>query len=142
MEYKGQQFHENCFLCFTCASPIGTKSFIPKENKIFCVPCYEQAYATKCTKCSKVISQGGVSYKNSPYHRECFTCTNCQQSLAGQRFTSREDHPYCSDCFGKLFAKKCFACHKPITGKQKFTKLIFELNSKIISYSLLFSVLS
>lgn len=50
-------------------------------------------------------------------HRECFTCTNCKNSLAGQRFTSRDDHPYCADCFGRLFAKKCFACNKPITGK-------------------------
>jgi hypothetical protein len=116
MEYKGQQFHENCFLCFTCNQAIGNKSFIPKENKIYCVPCYENNFATKCTKCAKVISQGGVTYKNQPFHRECFNCTNCQQSLAGQRFTSREDHPYCSECFGKLFAKKCYACHKPITG--------------------------
>jgi hypothetical protein len=56
MEYKGQQFHENCFLCFTCNTPIGTKSFIPKDNKIYCVPCYENLFATKCTKCTKVIS--------------------------------------------------------------------------------------
>jgi hypothetical protein len=116
MEYKGQQFHENCFLCSSCNSPIGSKSFIPKDSKIFCVPCYEQNFATKCSLCTKVISQGGVTYKNQPFHRECFTCTNCNQSLAGQRFTSRDEHPYCSECFGKLFAKKCYACSKPITG--------------------------
>ncbi len=50
-------------------------------------------------------------------HRECFTCTNCRNSLAGQRFTSRDDQPYCADCFARLYAKKCFACSKPITGK-------------------------
>jgi len=116
MEYKGQQFHENCFLCSSCTTPIGSKSFIPKDSKIYCVPCYEQNFATKCTLCTKVISQGGVTYKNQPFHRECFTCTNCNQSLAGQRFTSRDEHPYCSECFGKLFAKKCYACAKPITG--------------------------
>ena len=54
MEYKGQQFHENCFVCFTCNNPIGTKSFIPKENHIYCVPCYEDQFATKCTRCVKV----------------------------------------------------------------------------------------
>jgi LIM domain len=37
--------------------------------------------------------------------------------LAGQRFTSRDDKPYCADCFGELFAKRCTACTKPITGK-------------------------
>ena len=124
MEYKGQQFHENCFLCSSCTTPIGSKSFIPKDSKIYCVPCYEQNFATKCTLCTKVISQGGVTYKNQPFHRECFTCTNCNQSLAGQRFTSRDEHPYCSECFGKLFAKKCYACAKPITGRQKFARTL------------------
>jgi hypothetical protein len=52
-------------------------------------------------------------------HRECFTCTNCKNSLAGQRFTSRDEQPFCADCFARLFAKKCVSCIKPITGKKK-----------------------
>ena len=66
----------------------------------------------------QVITQGGVTYRNDPWHRECFTCTHCQKSLAGQRFTSRDDKPYCADCFGELFSKRCTACSKPITGTQ------------------------
>lgn len=65
----------------------------------------------------QIITQGGVTYKNEPWHRECFTCTNCSTSLAGQRFTSRDDKPYCAECFGELFAKRCTSCSKPITGK-------------------------
>ncbi|CAF5184845.1 unnamed protein product, partial [Rotaria sp. Silwood1] len=76
--------------------------------------------------CLKVINQGGVTYKNQPWHRECFTCTNCKNSLASQRFTSRDDHPYCADCFGRLFAKKCFACTKPITGVGGTRYISFE----------------
>ena len=64
----------------------------------------------------QVISAGGVTYKNDPYHRDCFTCSNCKKSLAGERFTSKEEKPYCANCFGELFAKKCFQCTKPITG--------------------------
>ena len=67
----------------------------------------------------QVITQGGVTYRNEPWHRECFTCTNCSKSLAGQRFTSRDDKPYCADCFGELFSKRCTACSKPITGMFK-----------------------
>jgi len=116
MEYKTRQWHEKCFVCCTCKNPIGTKSFIPKEHDIYCAKCYEEKFATKCIKCSKVITQGGVTYRNDPWHRECFTCTHCQKSLAGQRFTSRDDKPYCADCFGELFSKRCTACSKPITG--------------------------
>ena len=65
----------------------------------------------------QVITQGGVTYRNEPWHRECFTCTHCVKSLAGQRFTSRDDKPYCAECFGELFSKRCTACSKPITGQ-------------------------
>jgi len=117
MEYKTRQWHEKCFVCCTCVNTIGTKSFIPKENDIYCTGCYEDKYATKCIKCSKVITSGGVTYRGDPYHRECFTCTNCTKTLAGQRFTSRDDLPYCAECFAELFSKRCTACTKPITGK-------------------------
>lgn len=126
MEYKTRQWHEKCFVCCTCKQPIGTKSFIPKEHDIYCAKCYEDKFATKCIKCNKVITQGGVTYRNDPWHRECFTCTHCTKSLAGQRFTSRDDKPYCAECFGELFSKRCTACSKPITGKGGFgnTKFI------------------
>ena len=29
----------------------------------------------------------------------------------------RDDKPYCAECFGELFSKRCTACSKPITGK-------------------------
>merc|ERR1712110_319916 len=109
-------WHEKCFVCCVCNNTIGTKSFIPKENEIYCTACYEDKFATKCIKCNKVITSGGVTYRNDPYHRECFTCTNCDRILAGQRFTSRDDKPFCADCFAQLFSKRCNACSKPITG--------------------------
>ncbi|XP_068141936.1 prickle planar cell polarity protein 3 isoform X3 [Drosophila tropicalis] len=116
MEYKTRQWHENCFCCCVCKMAIGTKSFIPREQEIYCAGCYEEKFATRCIKCNKVITSGGVTYKNEPWHRECFTCTNCNTTLAGQRFTSRDEKPYCAECFGELFAKRCTACVKPITG--------------------------
>ncbi|XP_014235312.1 prickle planar cell polarity protein 3-A isoform X3 [Trichogramma pretiosum] len=116
MEYKTRQWHEKCFCCVVCKTPIGTKSFIPREQEIYCAGCYEDKFATRCIKCNKIITSGGVTYKNEPWHRDCFTCTHCNQSLAGQRFTSRDEKPYCAECFGELFAKRCTSCTKPITG--------------------------
>ncbi|XP_046391968.1 four and a half LIM domains protein 2 isoform X5 [Ischnura elegans] len=116
MEYKTRQWHEKCFCCCVCKTAIGTKSFIPREQEIYCATCYEEKFATRCVKCNKIITTGGVTYKNEPWHRECFTCTHCNTSLAGQRFTSRDEKPYCAECFGELFAKRCVACSRPITG--------------------------
>ncbi|XP_070568581.1 four and a half LIM domains protein 2-like isoform X1 [Ptychodera flava] len=126
MEYKGQQWHEHCFVCTNCKNTIGSNSFIPKEGKIHCVPCYEDIFGTKCTSCKKIISAGGVTYRGDPYHRECFLCTDCQKQLAGVRFTSREDKPYCAECFGERFAKKCTSCTKPITGMGGTKFISFE----------------
>ncbi|CAB3374831.1 Hypothetical predicted protein [Cloeon dipterum] len=55
MEYKTRQWHEKCFCCCVCSTPIGTKSFIPREQEIYCAGCYEDKFATRCTKCNKVI---------------------------------------------------------------------------------------
>lgn len=54
MEYKTRQWHEKCFCCCVCKTAIGTKSFIPKEQDIYCAGCYEDKYATRCVKCKKV----------------------------------------------------------------------------------------
>jgi len=54
MGYKGNSWHETCFLCQRCQQPIGTKSFIPKDNNYFCVPCFEKQFAYQCCACKKV----------------------------------------------------------------------------------------
>ena len=53
-EYKGKNWHEECFCCKVCNQPIGTKSFIPREQEVVCVPCYEEQYAQRCMKCVQV----------------------------------------------------------------------------------------
>lgn len=64
----------------------------------------------------QTLTQGGVTYRDQPWHRECLVCTGCKTPLAGQQFTSRDDDPYCVACFGELFAPKCSSCKRPITG--------------------------
>lgn len=131
MEYRGRQWHDSCFCCCVCQNTIGSNSFIPKNDEIYCIKCYEDKYATRCTKCKQVIVSGGVTFRNEPWHRDCFNCCNCNKSLAGQRFTTRDvanetvkntnktnqpHNAYCIDCYGELFAKRCFACSQAITG--------------------------
>lgn len=71
-----------------------------------------------CALLLQTLTKGGVTYRDEPWHKECFVCTSCKTPLAGQQFTSQDDNPYCIKCFGNLYAKKCSACTKPITGEQ------------------------
>ena len=53
-EFKGKQFHEECFCCKVCRQPIGVKTFIPRDQEAVCVPCYEEQYAQRCIQCNGV----------------------------------------------------------------------------------------
>lgn len=195
MEYKGNSWHETCFLCHRCQQPIGTKSFIPKDAGYFCVPCFEKQFAYQCCACKKVglqltvvylltaavnppdsgivnitytecdcvkkgclerlmfvcvcmffhpclgicyfqaITTGGVTYQEKPWHRECFLCIGCRKQLSGQRFTSRENFPYCLECFSNLYAKKCVGCTKPITSESPAALMLSFILTLLMQFS-------
>ncbi|KAI1885357.1 hypothetical protein AGOR_G00219310 [Albula goreensis] len=126
MEHKGNSWHETCFTCHRCQQPIGTKSFIPKDEFNYCVPCYEKQFAMQCVHCNKPIISGGVTYHEQPWHKDCFLCTGCKQQLSGQRFTSRDDFAYCLNCFCNLYTKKCASCTSPISGMGGSKYISFE----------------
>ena len=90
IEYKGHQWHDTCFHCKVCATKVGqivlgniicisgipsvlqvgAKSFIiPNDKDIYCVTCFEDKIATKCVKCKKVLTSGGVTFRNEPWHK-------------------------------------------------------------------------
>uniref|UniRef100_A0A803VXG9 Four and a half LIM domains protein 5 n=1 Tax=Ficedula albicollis TaxID=59894 RepID=A0A803VXG9_FICAL len=135
MEFKGSSWHESCFVCQYCRQPLGTKPLITKDNENYCVPCFEKQFAHHCYACKKVITSGGVTYDDQPWHKECFVCAVCKTQLSSQRFISKDEYPYCVDCFSKFCAKKCAACKKPITGESHLLegsreKLIISLLSE------------
>ncbi|XP_063718357.1 four and a half LIM domains protein 2-like [Symsagittifera roscoffensis] len=126
LSWNGGEYHKECFCCAECDKVIGQEAFHPQEGKPYCEDCWEKNFAIKCSKCSNPIKQGGVTYKLEPYHKECFTCFECDKSLAGQRFTLKDDKPICPDCYGKLYAQKCFDCGEAITGMGGNRYIIFE----------------
>ncbi len=53
-----RRWHDKCFQCSVCKSAVGTKPFIiPNDKDVYCVGCFEDKFATKCTKCKKVRKQ-------------------------------------------------------------------------------------
>lgn len=65
---------------------------------------------------NQVLLQGGVTFRDIAYHRECFLCTGCDTELANVKFATKDDLPYCPDCYIKTFAKICEKCGQPIAG--------------------------
>ncbi|XP_032764905.1 four and a half LIM domains protein 5 [Rattus rattus] len=116
MEFKGNYWHETCFVCEHCRQPIGTKPLISKESGNYCVPCFEKEFAHYCNFCKKVITSGGITFRDQIWHKECFLCSGCRKELYEEAFMSKDDFPFCLDCYNHLYAKKCAACTKPITA--------------------------
>uniref|UniRef100_A0A1I8FZW2 Four and a half LIM domains protein 2 n=1 Tax=Macrostomum lignano TaxID=282301 RepID=A0A1I8FZW2_9PLAT len=95
-EFRSRQYHDSCFLCCECGAQIGGASFIPRGGS--------------------GANDESADYKGRPYHSDCLVCGHCAKPLCGLKFTSHEDRPFCGDCYGELFARRCSACLKPITG--------------------------
>ncbi|EGW09341.1 four and a half LIM domains protein 1 [Cricetulus griseus] len=130
VEYKGDVWHKNCFVCSNCKEVIGTESFFPRDEGFFCVSCHEAKFSKQCVKCNQPITSGGISYQDQPWHTECFICDSCSQQLGGQRFTAVDNKYYCVDCYKNFVAKKCTACKNAITGFGKGSNMVsFEENS-------------
>lgn len=51
---------------------------------------------------------------NKDWHSGHFCCWQCDESLTGQRYVLRDDHPYCIKCYESVFANLCDECDKTI----------------------------
>jgi hypothetical protein len=79
---------------------------------------YGAAGEYNCVKCSEGISgaRPGCTALDKTYHLKCFTCTVCNNELAGGPFYSVEGKPYCeNDYYDTL--EKCVSCSKPIMDR-------------------------
>ena len=80
MEYKTKKWHDKCFQCVVCKQQVGSKPFIiPNDTDVYCVGCFEEKFATKCTKCKKIMTTGGVTFKNEVRNI-------CKRKMVIQRF--------------------------------------------------------
>lgn len=59
--YKGNHFHENCFLCASCHSSLANVQFLTQGTSLICETCYDRNYATICDGCTKKFNHGKSS---------------------------------------------------------------------------------
>lgn len=66
------------------------------------------------------------------WHSGHFCCWQCDESLTGQRYVLRDDHPYCIKCYENVFANTCDECHKIIGIDSKVS--VVKLNTPFILF--------
>ena len=62
------------------------------------------------------------------WHSGHFCCWQCDESLTGQRYVLRDEHPYCIKCYESVFANGCEECNKiiGIDSKVRYTSSLFS----------------
>ncbi|RWS26782.1 LIM domain-containing protein-like protein [Leptotrombidium deliense] len=65
---------------------------------------------------------------NKDWHTQHFCCWQCDETLTGQRYVLREEHPYCVRCYESMFANICEECNKAVGIDAKFSTSLSTLS--------------
>ena len=132
---KGRNYHKRCFVCCKCKRPQDDKLqvFVGFDSKIYCSVCYPRpSYTTLpgevetsrikatagqgCPRCGgKVFDAEKMTVKSGTFHKHCFNCASCGQSLNYSNFTSHQENVYCHGCFQKNFDTRSKSVGPPDT---------------------------
>jgi len=119
----GNMYHEKCFVCDACGSPIRSACYKGEGGTLYCSePCARKGYeqskppASKeeeekkadaasqdpddykfCSACGKELDDDFIVLAGRPLHRGCFVCSGCGKKLTNQVF----------NVDGKMCCKEC-----------------------------------
>ncbi|KAL2913932.1 hypothetical protein HK105_206523 [Polyrhizophydium stewartii] len=101
----GKLFHEGCFKCRSCSTPINGK-YVLDAGQIYHPECRVALVAgganPVCQKCRKPITGRFVKLDEATLlHGECFVCAGCGTGLGGQAFGDTAQGPKCEGCLRK-----------------------------------------
>ena len=82
---------------------VGQSIYCDKQDNPFCVDCFTKKESKQCGKCAKPIgpSQTNLVFENKNYHKECFTCQDCNRQIqSSESFYKSDDGNgiICPDC--------------------------------------------
>lgn len=72
------------------------------------------APSLSCSLLQLIFSGEYTKAMDKDWHSGHFCCWQCDESLTGQRYVIRDDHPYCIKCYENVFANTCEECNKII----------------------------
>jgi LIM domain len=99
-EAEGRAWHMTHFACLECDKQLGGQRYIMREEKPYCLNCFDSLFAEYCDYCGEAIGvdQGQMSHEGQHWHATdlCFACCTCKCSLLGRPFLPRRGAIYCS----------------------------------------------
>ena len=58
LSYAGKHWHSSCFICTKCKTSVLDKQFGSKADQIYCGPCHEDLFGSRCTGCGENFRAG------------------------------------------------------------------------------------
>ncbi|VDL59784.1 unnamed protein product [Hymenolepis diminuta] len=91
-----KKWHNECFVCTGCHCPLAGQSFHNKDGAPYCIKCRQEKFDPTCAKCGKKIDPTikYSIYQDKSYHRDCFTCSECNKPIDDKKFVIK-DGKYC-----------------------------------------------
>ena len=102
--FKSNEYHDYCLICNTCSKKLaGISIYMDKNDKPTCVDCFTKKEAKTCGKCKNKIlpTQTNLVFEDKNYHKECFTCQQCNRPIsADEQFYKSDDGKgvICNNC--------------------------------------------
>ncbi|KAK4472718.1 hypothetical protein MN116_003944 [Schistosoma mekongi] len=94
-----KKWHPECFVCTICKRTLADQSFHVRNDDPYCANCLKENFQPRCATCRNIIdpSEQYMTYNEKAYHKNCFTCAACHQSLAGKQFCIKDNGYYCPE---------------------------------------------
>jgi len=102
-----RNWHESCFVCCDCQTPLAGKMYVTHEGRFYCKPDYNKLFAVCCARCG-TEADGPCLKINAPdgsqltYHQKCYTCLRCNSSLRGKGSYAFQGDIYCKTHYVQL----------------------------------------
>ncbi|KAH8852546.1 Paxillin [Schistosoma japonicum] len=111
-------WHPEHFFCYECHSTFNGSLTVHEQNgKLYCSDCYFTRFGTPCSGCQQPITDAYITALNMPWHKDCFTCHDCNKILTGSNFHEFDGYPYCDSHYYSRRGLLCVSCSLPITGR-------------------------
>ncbi|CAJ0584295.1 unnamed protein product, partial [Mesorhabditis spiculigera] len=113
-------WHPGCFRCEECQQLLVDMLYFFHQGKYYCGRHFADQVYPRCAGCDELIFANEYTWaEEKSWHFDHFACFKCDLKLGGHRYMTKEEQPYCLDCFVQYFAKTCASCQKKIQPDEK-----------------------